>query len=60
MCGIIGIFSGNLSSIEYANSLNSYRGPGDHGVFLDSKERIALGSRRLSIIDTSTFGHQPM
>ncbi len=42
MCGIIGIFSGDLSSIEYANSLNSHRGPDDHGVFLDSKEKIAV------------------
>jgi hypothetical protein len=53
-------FFGNLSSIKYANLLNSHRVPDDYGVFLDSKERIALGHRRLSIIDSSSFEHQPM
>jgi len=36
----------------------SHRGPDDEGVYTD--ENIALGHRRLSIIDLSSAGHQPM
>lgn len=35
-----------------------HRGPDDEGIFAD--EKIALGHRRLSIIDLSAAGHQPM
>jgi len=62
MCGIIGMF-GNISSrekFESARDLLSHRGPDDSGVFYDSKNKVALGHRRLSIIDLSSFGRQPM
>ncbi len=36
----------------------AHRGPDDEGVFSDGA--IALAARRLSVIDTSTSGHQPM
>lgn len=36
----------------------SHRGPDDEGIFCD--DRVSLGHRRLSIIDTSNRGHQPM
>ena len=36
------------------------RGPDDEGVFLDKKAGFAVGFRRLSIIDLSDYGHQPM
>lgn len=39
-------------------SLLHYRGPDDEGVFID--DHVALGHRRLSIIDLSPAGHQPM
>jgi len=35
-------------------------GPDDEGVFLDKKTSLAFGHRRLSIIDLSKKGHQPM
>ncbi|MGC9324078.1 MAG: asparagine synthase (glutamine-hydrolyzing) [Desulfomonilia bacterium] len=35
-------------------------GPDDAGVFIEGSAGIALGHRRLSIIDLSTTGHQPM
>lgn len=60
MCGIIGTYRGNIESIIDATSLLSHRGPDDNGVFLDSSSEVALGHRRLSIIDTSSLGHQPM
>lgn len=37
-----------------------HRGPDDHGLFLDDVNGIALGQNRLSIIDLSSAGHQPM
>lgn len=40
------------------NTALSHRGPDDEGIYVD--EAIALGHRRLSIIDLSSAGHQPM
>ena len=37
-----------------------YRGPDDAGYWCDGEQGIALGHRRLSIIDLSPAGHQPM
>ena len=37
-----------------------HRGPDDAGVWVDAEGGIALGHRRLSIIDLSSEGHQPM
>ncbi len=37
-----------------------HRGPDDDGVWIDTQHGIALGHRRLSIIDLSPSGHQPM
>ena len=46
------------SLIAKMNFTLSHRGPDDEGVYSD--EKIALGHRRLSIIDLSNAGHQPM
>jgi asparagine synthase (glutamine-hydrolysing) len=63
MCGINGIYG--LADVHVAkqkivamNTCMKHRGPDDEGVFV--KEKIALGHRRLSIIDLSAAGHQPM
>jgi asparagine synthase (glutamine-hydrolysing) len=64
MCGICGFTRNGFSRershqiVENMCGLMSYRGPDDQGVFVD--EEIALGHRRLSIIDLSPAGHQPM
>jgi len=37
-----------------------HRGPDDHGVWIDEDASVALAHRRLSILDLSPAGHQPM
>ncbi len=41
-------------------SAMAHRGPDDAGVWIDSPRGIALGHRRLAVIDLSDAGHQPM
>lgn len=60
MCGIVGIFGGNTSLIHKACEAIKHRGPDDSGVFINDEINIALGHQRLSILDLSDFGHQPM
>ncbi|HWC77529.1 MAG TPA: asparagine synthase (glutamine-hydrolyzing), partial [Blastocatellia bacterium] len=38
----------------------SHRGPDDVGVYIDRDKRVGLGHRRLSIVDLSPAGHNPM
>ena len=67
MCGIVGYwnFSGGAPEemegqvLRMASRLES-RGPDDAGAWVDGQTGVALGHRRLSIIDTSSAGHQPM
>jgi len=68
MCGIAGLIniSGRLSpetmhtlAQRMANAM-AYRGPDDSGVWVDPTGTCALSQRRLSIIDLSAGGHQPM
>lgn len=62
MCGISAIIRrvpGDLSAIETMNRLIMHRGPDDHGV-MTFDASVALGHRRLSILDLSSAGHQPM
>ncbi len=47
-------------SMSAATNLLSHRGPDDAGLFFDDKHGVGLGHRRLSIIDLSATGHQPM
>ncbi|MES2208450.1 MAG: asparagine synthase (glutamine-hydrolyzing) [Pseudomonadota bacterium] len=61
MCGIGG-FSGNFSSsllIDMHQAIE-HRGPDDEGVLWLQEESVGLCHRRLSIIDLSALGHQPM
>lgn len=62
MCAILGI-KGNLPDIkiiEKARDTMIHRGPDDSGVYYNKKDEIALGHRRLSIIDLSDSGKQPL
>jgi asparagine synthase (glutamine-hydrolysing) len=63
VCGINGIFSfsfhGEFSGkVRAMNNCLAHRGPDDEGLF--TQPGIALGHRRLSVIDLSSGGHQPM
>ena len=63
MCGIVGIFGikdKSLSSglVQKMNDAISHRGPDDQGIYAD--DAVALGHRRLAILDLSPAGHQPM
>jgi asparagine synthase (glutamine-hydrolysing) len=63
VCGINGIYGINDAEqarsrvLQMCNAM-AHRGPDDHGVFHNGP--AALGHRRLSIIDLSAAGHQPM
>ena len=60
MCGIAGIISNKdiQKRIVDANAIIHHRGPDDTGYFMYNN--IALGHQRLSILDLSERGHQPM
>jgi len=58
MCGIAGFNWRDKSVIEKMAQTLRHRGPDDEGYYLDNN--VSLGHRRLSIIDTSEKGHQPM
>lgn len=64
MCGIAGIWrlGGGDTAAEAARMSEClvHRGPDDSGVWCDSRAGIAVGFRRLAIIDVSPAGHQPM
>lgn len=58
MCGINGFSWEDISLITEMNQITKNRGPDDQGVYCD--KLISLGHSRLSIIDLSDNGHQPM
>lgn len=62
MCGIAGSWSKNTNdeAIEHALRALAHRGPDDHGIHRDAASGVALLHTRLSIIDLSPAGHQPM
>ena len=64
MCGIAGIFSLNSklnpSWIKQMTKSMAHRGPDADGNFVSENEKLALGHRRLSIVDLSAAAHQPM
>ncbi|MFH1032928.1 MAG: asparagine synthase (glutamine-hydrolyzing) [Pseudomonadota bacterium] len=68
MCGICGFLDSRASQAEpemlglvtAMASAIAHRGPDDAGAWADQAAGLALGHRRLSIIDLSPLGHQPM
>jgi asparagine synthase (glutamine-hydrolysing) len=68
MCGIAGLFRGSAfpagaaayNMVEMMCDAIAHRGPDGSGVWEDSKNGVCLGHRRLSIVDLSPTGAQPM
>lgn len=61
MCGICGFVGDSRSELLEPMALAmAHRGPDDMGVWSDRQQQVGLGHRRLSIIDLSPAGHQPM
>src|SRR5439155_10008888 len=68
MCGITGFVTSsrdatgeqmNATVLCMAEALR-HRGPDDSGTWVDASAAVALGHRRLSVVDLSPLGHQPM
>lgn len=66
MCGFSGFFTSPNSTSDHSLVLNvmssaiTHRGPDDSGIWQDAKSGIGLAHTRLSIVDLSPTGHQPM
>ena len=64
MCGICGklyfnpMRKADQNNISAMASVLTHRGPDDHGIYVDGP--VGIGHQRLSIIDISPAGHQPM
>jgi asparagine synthase (glutamine-hydrolysing) len=67
MCGICGVYQAAAGASELLGPATArmtaalaHRGPDDEGVWAGATGRVSFGNRRLSIIDLSPAGHQPM
>lgn len=67
MCGFAGFLTGEGCRAEEAGALVTrmsdaiaHRGPDDAGAWVDAAAGLALGHRRLAVLDLSPAGHQPM
>jgi asparagine synthase (glutamine-hydrolysing) len=67
MCGIVGIYEYGVNAPSVNESLMAamrdqmrHRGPDDAGTYITADRRLGLGHRRLSIVDLSPAGHNPM
>jgi asparagine synthase (glutamine-hydrolysing) len=66
MCRIAGLVNNRLNEGQIKHMVQAmcdslqHGGPDDEGVYYNDDAKVALGNRRLSIIDLSTAGHQPM
>ena len=64
MCGLVGVASvipqANRSWLASGRDVMAHRGPDDFGEWWSPSGQVGLGHRRLSVIDLSEGGHQPM
>ena len=67
MCGVTGIiYKGGVNAqratniVKYMSDALVHRGPDDSGIWIDEQAGVVLAHRRLSILDLSSAGHQPM
>ncbi len=62
MCGIAGLigYKGDAeAAVRKMNDRMVHRGPDDDGIYVDNENKVALGHRRLAIVDLSKNGAQP-
>lgn len=68
MCGFVGFYKGVWpheggevrARLEAMANTIAHRGPDSAGYWFDMQARVALGHRRLAVVDISPSGHQPM
>lgn len=64
MCGLVGVASSRAQTsrgwLAAGNRAIEHRGPDDSGEWWSAHQKVGLAHRRLSIIDLSPAGHQPM
>ena len=67
MCGIVGVLNYSKTNAIITDDMITlmrdtmvHRGPDDAGIYIGPDKKVGLGHRRLSIIDLSPAGHQPM
>lgn len=63
MCGLAGLIGKNAVTPALLTAMTDaidHRGPDDFGHWISDNRQIGLGHRRLSILDLSVAGHQPM
>lgn len=63
MCGIAGILGPSAATAGTLAAMTcrlAHRGPDDEGLWIDAEAEIGIGHRRLSIVDLSPAGHEPM
>lgn len=64
MCGILGIYSKfkhvDENLLVQMRDIMAHRGPDDKGLYISNDKRLGFGHRRLSILDLSQSGKQPM
>lgn len=65
MCGVVGIWARSKRPVDsrvvdhFTDAL-AHRGPDGRGTYIDTEGIVALGHRRLAILDLTEAGHQPM
>ena len=66
MCGIAGFIANSQNKLELKSiakkmvDMIGHRGPDDTGIWVDESSQVVFGHKRLSILDLSMAGHQPM
>lgn len=62
MCRITGLLTKNIDeqTLLKMRDVLSHGGPDDAGLYIDDEKKVGIAQRRLSIIDLSEGGHQPM
>ena len=64
MCGVAGLVrferAAEPASLKLATDKLAHRGPDGEGIWLSACGRVALGHRRLSVIDLTNNSQQPM